>query len=212
MKNKITHEHVIEQVPPDYYQKGIRTNYLQRIWHTGKLQAVIKEIDFYPNKILDVGCASGWFLSQLMKKYPKSKCFGIDIYTNSIEYGKKHYKKIKFDVADAHRIPYSAKSFDLIICTEVLEHVDDPGKVLLEIRRLLTKKGKAVIELDSGSILFSAVWYLWRFTKGRVWNHSHLHSFTTKKLRRLITKSGMKIISEKKCNLGMAMVFSVQKR
>ncbi len=210
MKRHI-HNDVIEQVPPDYYQRGVKNNFFQRTWHTRKLKAILSQIDKEPKKILDVGCASGWFLSQVKGKYSKSECYGIDIHEKGIEYGSKKYPSLHLKVGDAHGISYKTKTFDLVISTEVLEHVDDPGLVLTEIKRVLKKNGILVIELDSGSLLFSVVWFLWRLSKGSVWNHSHLHSFTVKKLYKLLKKSGFEIESQKRFNLGMAMVFKVRK-
>lgn len=213
MKN-LSHKHVIEQVPPDYYQKGIKENFFQRTWHTNKLREVlgeIKNLDSFRN-ILDVGCASGWFLSEISKKYPKASYYGIDIYDKGIGFAKKKYPKFEFRVADAHKIPYKNNFFDLIVCTEVLEHVDDPRAVLLEIKRVLRRGGMALIELDSGSWLFSVIWFLWRKGKGNVWNEAHVHSFNTKKLERMSLDCGFKILKKKRFNLGMAMVFALQKK
>lgn len=209
---KHDHAHIIEQVPPDYYQKGIRNNFLQNKWHTRKLSAVLSEVKNSPNSILDVGCASGWFLSELQKEFPSAKCYGVDIYPDAIAYGKKKYKKIKFEIADAHKLPFKNGMFDLVVCTEVLEHVDDPRHVITEIKRVLKKNGRAIIELDSGSILFSTVWFLWKLSKGGVWNHSHLHSFNVQKLHKLLKDAGFTIENKKRFNLGMAMVFSVTKK
>lgn len=207
-----SHAHVIEQVPLDYYQKGVKNNVLQRVWHARKLQMVLKQIDNSPKSILDVGCASGWFLSRIHKKYPKAKCTGVDIYKEAIFYGRRKYPKISFKVSDAHKLPFKAQTFDLIVCTEVLEHVEDPAGAIMEMKRVLSKNGRLVIELDSGSILFTIVWYLWGLSRGKVWHHAHLHSFTVGKLERLLKKSGFAIEGKRQFNLGMAMVFSARKK
>lgn len=209
---KQSHHHIIEQVPPDYYQNGIKNNFLQKAWHTRKFKIVALQIKNQPKRILDVGCASGWFLSRLQKKFPYAKCYGIDIYKEAIQLGKKKYPKISFKVSDAHKIPFSAGSFDVVICTEVLEHVDDPKQAVDEIKRVLKKNGQAIIELDSGSILFSIVWFLWGFSRGSVWKNAHLHSFTIEKLEKMLRKTGFAIENKKRFNLGMAMVFSVRKQ
>lgn len=209
--NKSHHTDVIEQVPIDYYQNGVKNNIFQRTWHTKKLNSVISNILDYPGSILDVGCASGWFLSQVHRKFPKAKCSGIDIYPDAIRYGKKKYPKISFTISDAHSIPFNSGSFDLVICTEVLEHVGDPLNVLLEIKRVLRKNGHAIIELDSGSLLFSVVWFFWGLSRGSVWHHAHLHSFTVGKLEKMLAKSGFVIERKNTFNMGMAMVFSVRK-
>lgn len=204
-----SHKHIIKQVPPDYYQLGIKGNLLQKFWHTKKLNEVLKAIENTenPKKILDVGCASGWFISEIQKRYPRTLCYGIDIYDDAIKYARKRYPKIKFNIADAHKIPYKDETFDIVVCTEVLEHVDDPGKVLTEIKRVLKRNSTAIIELDSGSWLFSVVWFIWRKFKGRIWNDSHLHSFNVKKLENLINQCGFRVSKKKKFDFDMAMIF-----
>lgn len=204
---RYTHHHIVEQVPIDYYQKGIDTNLLQRIWHTNKLKMILEIIPNSPKKILDVGCASGWFLSRLSRNFPLAKCSGIDIYDSGINYGKRLYPHLRLKVADAHNIPYRDNTFDLVICTEVIEHVDDPLKVLVEMRRVLKKGGYACIEVDSGSALFSIAWYLWRMSKGKVWSNSHIHSFDIEKLEQMLLQAEFKIIKKREFNVGMAMVF-----
>lgn len=211
MNKRQNHAHIIEQVPPDYYQKGIEKNSLQKMWHTNKLNSILELFDFSPKTILDVGCASGWFLSKLLEKFPDSKCYGIDLYDKAITYGKKQYPAIRFKIADAHDLPFEDKKFDLVVCTEVLEHVDNPKGVLLEIKRVLKNQGLAIVELDSGSFLFSLVWFLWRKLHGRVWNHAHLHSFNSKRLEAMIRLCGFTIITKKKFNFDMAMAFVITK-
>lgn len=77
MHNKKGLKEILEEVPPDYYQKGVKNNLLQRLWHTGKLKAVIKFIIREPKKILDVGCASGWFLNKVSENCKYAKCYGV---------------------------------------------------------------------------------------------------------------------------------------
>lgn len=208
------HHHVIEQVPVDYYQQGVKNNMLQRIWHTRKLSMVLS---FFPSKknmtkkILDVGCASGWFLSEIYKAYPSADCYGIDIYDKAIKHGKKIYPHLKLSLADAYKLPYKDNFFDVVVCTEVLEHVDNSQAVLTEIKRVIKKDGVAIIELDSGSILFSVVWYVWRKFHGKVWNDAHLHSFNIKKLEEHVQQGGLRVLKKSKFNWGMGMIFSIKK-
>jgi len=207
-------EVIWEQVPVDYYQKGTQNNILQRLWHRGKLKSVrlliaYSKID--PKKILDVGCASGWFLSQLSHFYPKAKCYGIDVYKEAITYGKKRYKSLDLRYADGHSLPYANKSFDVVVCTEVLEHVVDPEKVLREIRRVLSPNGVAVIEMDTGNRVFQLIWYWWTHMRHGVWEHAHIQVFNSKKLEVLIKKAGFTIIKKKTFNYSMAIAFLVNR-
>jgi len=213
--SNIVLEQIWHQVPPDYYQNGVSKNLLQRIWHTRKLKNVLKLVDgvgIYPRNILDVGCASGWFLSRVKLRYPKSRCVGVDIYKKAIEYGKKRYKSLKLIHADAHALPFTDNSFDLVICTEVLEHVASPEKVLKEIERVLSPDGIAIIEMDTGNFLFKVVWHWWTNMMRGVWKDSHIHMFNTTILQNMIKKNGFLITKKRIFNFTMGVAFCLEKK
>lgn len=208
-------EEVWHQVPPDYYQRGTEENILQKIWHTRKLHAVlelIKKSGKTPKSILDVGCASGWFLSKIAERYPDADCTGIDVYKEAIDYGKKEYKNLRLRYHDGHKIPFRDGSFDLIICTEVLEHVVDPGKVLEEIKRVQSRDGFSVIEMDTGNLLFRIVWYWWTHLRNGVWKDAHIQVFNTERLETMILDAGFSITEKKLFTFNMAVAFLLGKK
>jgi SAM-dependent methyltransferase len=61
-----------------------------------------------------------------------------------------HYGELDY-VCDASAIPVADNSFDAVLCTEVLEHVPEPIKVLREIGRIVRKDGRAFISAPLGS-------------------------------------------------------------
>ena len=63
---------------------------------------------------------------------------------------KDGYGKIDY-VSDIEKIPVKDNSFDIIICTEVLEHVPNPIGALKEMARILKKGGKLLITTPLGS-------------------------------------------------------------
>ena len=211
--NKSKHmDDIWKQVPPDYYEKGIRENILQRIWHENKLsnfKKIVNEANY--SIILDVGCAGGEFSNKISNIFPQAKITGIDIYSNAIEYGKRRYPHIKFIQADAHRIPSNDNSFDLVVCYETIEHLVEPLKALKEIRRVLKKEGTAVVAMDSGSLLFQIVWWFWEKTKGKVWQGAHIHPYKHKELENIIKEAGFKIKSKRFSHLGMEISFMLVK-
>lgn len=213
-KARLSHEEerILNQVPPDYYQKGVKNNILQRLWHLGKLKTVLSLIETYPTSVLDVGCASGWFLSEIAKRYPKARYVGIDKYKKAINYGEKRYKPLKLLHSDAHRLPFRENSFDLVICTEVLEHVTNPRQVLREIKRVLKPAGVAIIEMDSGNLLFKFAWYWWTNIRKGVWKDAHLHLFTTHKLTKMLKSDGFVISKRRAFNYTMGIAFLLKKK
>lgn len=207
-------EEIWEQVPSDYYQKGIKNNLLQKIWHTWKwhsMEKLLKESGIKPLSLLDVGCASGSLTSQIATFFPSSKVFGIDSYKKAVEFGRKSYPKIEFKFADAHKLPFKNESFDLITCIETLEHLEDPKGAISEIHRCLKSKGRALIGQDTDNLLFKIIWIIWIKTRGKVWQNSHFHPYGPNSLEQLIKKCGFKIINKKLSHLGMEIFFFVKK-
>ena len=94
------------------------------------------------DKILDVGCGDGVFSIELAKR--GYDIVGMDLSANSINYAKYFSKrsevKIDFLVGDACHFPFANESFDIILCSEVLEHIKDDEDVIKEISRV-TKAG-----------------------------------------------------------------------
>lgn len=201
-----------EQVPVDYYDQGVKNNLFQSLWHRHKWSVLQKIINNKKIKtILDVGCASGTFTNQLTQLFPKAKIHGVDIYYPAIKFAQQKYPQINFMVADAHQLPFKKNTFDLIICYETIEHVVDPKRVLLEIKKVLRKDGTAIVAMDSGSWLFRVVWWFWEKTKGHVWQGAHLHPFHHNHLEKVIKQCGFKIRQKKFSHLGMEVLFILKK-
>lgn len=204
-------EKIWDQVPPDYYQKGIRKNLFQKLWHTRKWAVVKEMIQEVSSRVLDIGCADGWLTTRMAQVLSEAGVIGLDVSPKMINHARKEHPEVDFICADAHEIPFLDGSFDLVICTETLEHVVDPLRVLLEIRRCLSPGGQAVISMDTGNSLFNLAWFFWTKTKGRVWQGAHLHKFNRDKLKRLFKKASFKIKEERVSHLGMAVTFKLRK-
>lgn len=83
--------------------------------------------------VLEVGCNSGG-LGKLLMVYKKCFVYGIDL---NYELVKRAIRKgIYAREARAEKLPYSDKSMDVVVCSEVLEHLYDPLKALREMGRV----------------------------------------------------------------------------
>lgn len=200
------------KVPTNYYQNGIKNNFFQRLWHTHKINLAKKLIiDLNYKNCLDVGCASGFMISEIAKSNSDAKYYGIDVFDKAIDFAKAHYPDIKFAIASAEKLPFKTGTFDLIIFYETIEHVEEPEKCLKEIKRVLRKGGTLLVTMDSGSLLFRAIWFLWENTKGKIWQGAHLHPFHHTELEELIKKAGFKIRKKIFSFLGMEVTFVLNK-
>ncbi|EKD65338.1 MAG: methyltransferase type 11 [uncultured bacterium] len=92
-----------------------------------------------PNTVLDAGCGEGFTLNKLMSNNIGKSIEGVEYTKEAITLGKKLFPKAKIKSGSIYELPYKNNSFDLVICTEVLEHMEYPQKALLEALRVSKK-------------------------------------------------------------------------
>jgi len=92
---------------------------------------------------LDVGSGLGFFSLRAGKL--GARVYGIDIGDRLVDVCRKRYPKGKFSVASAVKLPFKDNSFDIVLCTEVIEHVNNQKKVISEIFRVLKKNGYLIL-------------------------------------------------------------------
>ncbi|HLP90847.1 MAG TPA: bifunctional 2-polyprenyl-6-hydroxyphenol methylase/3-demethylubiquinol 3-O-methyltransferase UbiG [Nostocaceae cyanobacterium] len=94
-------------------------------------------------QVLDVGCGGGLACEFLARQ--GANVSGIDLSLNSIQIAKEHANKnqlnINYQQGMAEELPFDDWQFDVVICFDVLEHVDDWKKAITEIYRVLKPDG-----------------------------------------------------------------------
>lgn len=68
-------------------------------------------------------------------------------------------------VADAHALPFLDEEFEMVLCTEVIEHLEKPKQAISEMRRVLRPGGLAIVTTRFVFPLHDAPGDYWRFTK-----------------------------------------------
>ncbi|OGV51479.1 MAG: hypothetical protein A2X49_17000 [Lentisphaerae bacterium GWF2_52_8] len=112
--------------------------------------------------LLDIGCYSGQFLNEVIKKRPEAKCIGVDSYEDNIRIAKLLHPERADDFLkmSAYSLDFPDASFDVITMLEVIEHLDRPVDALREINRALRPSGILVISTPnacSASNVFSSI-------------------------------------------------------
>lgn len=199
-----------EDVAANHYDRGIKRNLFQRYWHSRRFAEVRNVIKPVNGPILDIGCHSGTFTKKILEKIKTKEVYGIDISSSAIKRAKLRIPFGHFEIGDAVNLPFQSNFFVTVFCLEVLEHVDNPEKVLSEIKRVLKKNGDVVILVPSDSRLFKIVWFLWTMYYP-VWRHAHVQSFADGNLESLISKSGLNLEKVKTFNLGMLKLVVARK-
>lgn len=124
----------------DNYKKHTAKNPIQKFLVNNFLNTLVVEAGkLRPHSILDAGCGEGFTLARLRDKKVCFKLTGIDFSDKAIEIGSKLHPDLRLKKGSIYEIPYPNNSFDLVMCTEVLEHLENPGWALAELRRV-TKK------------------------------------------------------------------------
>jgi SAM-dependent methyltransferase len=101
--------------------------------------------------ILDYGCGTGEHLT-----YPLAAAghhvLGVDVHTPSITEASVRYKlpNLKFRSAKLSELVSEQKRFDVVICSEVLEHLEEPGLLLTDFRRILVPDGALIVTVPNG--------------------------------------------------------------
>jgi len=98
------------------------------------LKPIIKE---FSGKVLDVGCGIGEF----MQLYSNS--YGIEINKHVVNYCRKNGLRVYY--GSVFDIPFKNNTFDGILCSNVLEHLEKPERAISEMRRVLKKVGTLLI-------------------------------------------------------------------
>ncbi|WP_440880899.1 class I SAM-dependent methyltransferase [Tenacibaculum sp. C7A-26P2] len=128
------------------YSKYTRVEDIKRLKF---IEENIKLLNVSSLKILDVGCGNG-NISQHCGALGH-EVLGIDISEKSIKKAKKNnlLKNVSFENIAVENIKYTSK-FDIIICSEVLEHLEQPKKVVNALKKLLSSQGIIIITVPNG--------------------------------------------------------------
>lgn len=203
---------LLESVPPDYYDKGIKINLLQKIWHGWKwrtLQILIADLH---GNILDVGCAGGMLTQKIKDHLPEANLTGVDLYDNAIKYAQKKHPSIRFMRADAHYLPFEKNSFDVVIAVETLEHLHDPQKAVEEIFRVLKPNGTFIVGQDTDNLGCRIGWWFWTKMQGKVWHGVHVSCMAPQELKKLLIDNGFRINKCKFSHFGLEVFLKSVKK
>ncbi|MDR3623840.1 MAG: methyltransferase domain-containing protein [Chlamydiales bacterium] len=123
-------------------------NYQPRFW-----QPVVPTfLEYYhlkpKDRVLDVGCAKGFMLYDMMQMVPGLEIQGVDVSSYAIENAIEEVKSF-VQVADARKLPFPDNSFDLVISINTVHNLekDDLAMALQEIERV--SRGKSFITVDA---------------------------------------------------------------
>ena len=159
-------------------------NPLVRFVHRQRLDAISRMIPAGKNlRILDAGCGEGHLLQKLHERYPEHTYTGIDITDIALQKAKERCPFADIRSMDLTQLSWSDATFDVVIITEVLEHIFEYEDVLRECKRVLKNGGSFIITFPHESL-----WTVARFFLGRrpIKVPDHVNAFTPRRMRQLM--------------------------
>ena len=153
---------------------------------------------FSCNSILEIGCADSTNLRYFAKKLntPLANCEGVDICYSADQNNNDiyfHHSSVEDYLIDC------TKKFDLVLLSDVLEHLYNPWKVLAEIRQLMNPLGHLLISVpnlqnlnylnavNSGEFFYKAT---------GLFDETHIRFFSAVVLKQYLRDAGFSLVSE----------------
>ncbi len=126
---------------------------LLRTWHVKRQLKLKTAGGFSPREILDAGSGFGQYVYYLSKRFPKANILGLDVKEEQVADCNLFFENagkanVGFQTADLTTINYAGR-FDLVVCVDVMEHIEDDRKVLSNYFRALKPGGSLLISTPS---------------------------------------------------------------
>ncbi len=164
---------------------------------------------FIPNdaKIIDIGCGAGHLSSLLSKKY---EVIGIDISA------KHSAKNFEYMCMDAMHLAFKDETFDVAILSDILEHTQNPQKLINEASRVIVKNGTilfSTVNKKAIPFLLLKILDLW-FSHGRYtgWQpHKYSLLITPEKLHSMMLKANLEKVDVAGVSVGIDKIIMTEK-
>lgn len=137
-------------------------------------------------RILDVGCGKG-IIEYLLPE--NISCLGCDIVEEAIESARllnQRKKNRQFLVCDIEKTSPACGKFDIIVISEVLEHLANDEKMLEKARSLLKDEGILIITVPNSKRLVNRLEGL--FGPSRFQDESHVREYTLHEIEALLNR------------------------
>ena len=155
-----------ERFDPATMNGLIAAEHLARYWLAADLASGLD--------VLDAGCGVGYG-AEMIARAGASRVVGIDLAPEAIAAASERAGEVAaFQVGDVRDLPFDEGSFDLVVCFEVLEHLEDPEPAITALKGVLREDGLLIVSSPNRGV----------YPPG---NPHHLHEFTLEELRDALT-------------------------
>lgn len=151
------------------------------------LGAIIKLIkETKVKRILDCGCGEGVVLHYVAQNLKDVEITGFDFDKSFVKLAQKNVPRAKIVEGSIYKIPYRENSTPLAICTEVLEHLDNPEIALAEIKKVTSNYAIISVPYEPFFRLANVLRLAYLSTLGNT--PGHINNWTSVSFKNLLSK------------------------
>jgi SAM-dependent methyltransferase len=117
------------------------------------VREVVRDACALRGRVADLGCGSGVILSEVLLMRPEWTGHGLDISAPAVAYARRlaAHKGVggraSFETGCVTRLPYADESLNLVVASEVVEHLPEPEAVAREMARVLKPGGQLILTM-----------------------------------------------------------------
>ncbi len=180
----------------DYGEKSCFLNPDPHHYHQRILQ-IVKAINKTKHnlKVLDVGCATG-YLSASIKKFGNNSVYGVEISELAAREAKKVMDEVIVGNIEEIDLPYPKGYFDVIICSDILEHLFDPKNTLVKLRKYIKRNGLLLAVLPNiahYTVRLALLKGKWEYQDHGILDIGHLRFFTKESAVKMFKDAGYSV-------------------
>ena len=146
------------------------------------------------NRVLDVGCSSGYLARPLAAR--GNTIVGIELDPEAARAAEEFCELVLVGDVETMDLPLEPGSFDVVLGGDVIEHLRDPAATLARLRPLLRPGGRVVVStpnVANWAIRLSLLSGRWRYTDRGILDRSHTHLFTRATLAETLERAGYRV-------------------
>lgn len=143
-----------------------------------------------PGKLLDVGCATGFFIDEAQKRGWQVQ--GLDVSSFAVGYAREHFH-LDVQHGSFTELEFPQGAYDVVSLWDVIEHVPDPTAYIQRAAQLLRKDGVVVLatpDVDSFPARMAGKRWV-----GYKLSEEHIYYFSVKTLTKMLNDAGFDVLN-----------------
>ena len=192
-------------MPEDHMEELYSSpNPLVKYVHGSRLDAIVKVLPLQEKLVVvDAGCGEGHLIEKLHGRFPNHAYIGLDATPVALEKARTRCPYGDFRREDLTQLKLKSESVDVLICTEVLEHIPEYQQVIREFKRVLKRDGTLILTFPNETL-----WTVSRFLLGRkpIKVPDHVNSFSPSQMEKTV---GLPLMKKKNLPFGLPFAVSL---